>query len=92
MPKDSPSLSSQKLISGDTSLVRIAPDIPYDNQEAMYPLRLDPKDGKIKPSFQWRECGKRILVCVRWEKKTVYFEDLSWFYYNQFVLKKVRLK
>jgi hypothetical protein len=40
------------------------------------------------PSYQWKECTKKILICVRWETKTVYFEDLGWFMANGFGLMK----
>lgn len=57
--------------------------------EAFFPLRYR-ENGKILPSYQWRECVKRIIFCVKWEKKTVYFENLEWFEANGFGLTKLR--
>lgn len=73
-------------------MVLVAPDIPYDAHEAFYPLRRDPRDGIIKPSFQHRVCEKRILVCIKWIKKTVYFANLEWFYAGGFGLKRLKFK
>ncbi len=86
----SPSLSSQKLASNaDASLVLIAPEIPYSREDAFYPLRRG-KDGKILPSYQWRECVKKFVVCLKWETRRVEFVDLEWFYANGFGLSKRR--
>jgi hypothetical protein len=66
-------------------MVLIAPDIPFDNQEAFYPYRRSKKDPKIiVPTFQWRECVKRFIVCIKWENKRVEFHDLEWFHANDF--------
>ncbi len=59
------------------------PDIPFKEDIAFYPLRKTP-DGKIFPSYQWRECTKRFIICLKWETKTVFFENLEWFYQNDF--------
>lgn len=63
------------------------PKIPFNREGAFYKLRRNP-EGKILPSYQWKECTKKILICVRWETKTVYFEDLGWFMANGFGLMK----
>lgn len=85
--------SSKTLAEHDgTKLVSIptnnAPDIAYNPEDAFFPLRIDSKDNKIKPSFQSQECVKKFVVCLKWKKKTVYFDDLSWFYQLNFVLMK----
>ena len=86
--ESSPKVSSITLAKTEqSSLVQIAPDIPFNKDEAFFPLRLR-QDGKILPSYQWRQCTKRFVVCVKWEKRTVYFEDLSWFYSNEYGLTK----
>ena len=86
--ESSPKVSSTTLAKTEqSSLVQIAPDIPFNKDEAFFPLRLR-QDGKILPSYQWRQCTKRFVVCVKWEKRTVYFEDLSWFYSNEYGLTK----
>ena len=84
-------VSSTTLAKTETSnLVHIstnAPDIPFNKDEAFFPLRVK-TDGKIVPSYQWRECTKRFVVCLSWQKKIIYFEDLSWFQANGYGLKK----
>ncbi len=88
--ESSPRVSSTTLAKTETSeLVQIAPEIPFNTDEAFLPLR-QRQDGKILPSYQWRQCVKRFVVCVKWEKKRVYFEDLSWFLSNGFGLTKQR--
>lgn len=88
--ESSPKVSSNTLLKTETSsLVHIAPDIPFNKDEAFFPLRQNP-EGKIVPSYQWRECVKRFVVCFKWEKKLIYFEDLSWFYANEYGLTKRR--
>lgn len=64
------------------------PEIPFNRDGAFFPLRY--KDGKLVPSYQWKVCVKEIVVCLKWETKTVYFEDLEWFYLNDFGLTKRR--
>ena len=65
------------------------PDIATDPESAFFPLRIDPSDNKIKPSFQSKVCVKRIIVCIKFEKRTLFFENLDWFYANRFGLKKM---
>lgn len=63
------------------------PVIPFALDEAYLVLRTD-SDGVIKPSYRFKECKKRILICVKWEMKTVWFNDLSWFMINGWGLTK----
>lgn len=72
-----------------SSLVHVAPDIPFNKEEAFFPLRENP-EGEIVPSYQWKECVKRFIICLKWKKKTIYFKDLSWFYANEYGLSKRR--
>lgn len=65
-----------------------APDIGFEPEKAFFPLRTDPFDNKIKPSFQNEVCVKRFVICVKWQKRTLFFDDLSWFKANNFVLQK----
>lgn len=89
MPECSPNLLSQKLITNpDASLVLISPDIPFSKEDAFYPFRRDPSDGKIKPSYQYRECVKKILWCTKWATKTIFFSDLEWFLANSMGVSK----
>lgn len=37
------------------------------------------EDGKILPSYQWKECERRIIVCVKWSKKIIWFENYEYF-------------
>jgi hypothetical protein len=67
--------------------VLIAPEIPFNPEDAFFPLRRN-KGGKIVPTYQWRECGKRIIICLRWDNKRVEFNDLEWFMANGFGLAK----
>jgi hypothetical protein len=67
--------------------VLIAPEIPFSREDAFYPLR-GSKDGKIVPSYQWRECVKKFIWCTKWETKRVDFIDLEWFLANGFGLSK----
>lgn len=81
-------MSSQKLaVSNEPSLVVVAPEIPFLKEDAFYPLRRG-FDAKIVPTYQWRECTKRFIVCLKWETKRVDFNDLEWFYLNGFGLSK----
>jgi len=64
-----------------------APEIPFNINEAFFPLRKN-STGKIVPSYQWRECVKKFVVCLKWEKKTVYYDDLNWFYLNDYGMVK----
>lgn len=65
------------------------PNIATDPESAFYPLRIDPSDNKIKPSFQSQVCVKTFIVCIKWEKRTLFFDDLSWFRLLGFGLKKI---
>lgn len=66
-----------------------APDIPFNRDEAFFPLRYR-EDGKILPSYTWKECTKRVVFCLNWKLKIIYFEDLSWFQANGFGLQKLK--
>jgi hypothetical protein len=84
----SPSLLSQSLAkSSDSELVLIAPEIPFNPEEAFFPLRVN-KEGLILPTYQWRECAKRFIWCTKWIEKRVEFKDLSWFHAQGFGLSK----
>ena len=65
----------------------IAPEIPFSKEDAFYPLRRG-LDGKIVPTYQWRQCVKKFVFCLKWETKRVDFNDLEWFYSNGFGLSK----
>jgi hypothetical protein len=56
-------------------------------EKAFFPLRIN-KTGKIMPSYSWRECVKNFVFCLEWRKKTLYFENLEWFYANGYGLTK----
>ena len=85
---NSPNLSSQKIATSENSdLVIIAPEIPFANSDAFYPLRRS-EDGSIHPSYQWRECASRFIICTEWRMKSVEFRDLEWFMANGFGLTK----
>ena len=66
-----------------------APDIAINPEQAFFPLRIDPLNGKYKPSYQSQVCVKKFIVCIKWEKKTLFFEDLTWFYQLGFGLYKI---
>lgn len=68
-----------------------APEFPINVSDAFFPLRRDPVDGKIYPSYQWQECMKRFVVCLSWEKKRVYIKDLEWFYLNGYGLTRQKV-
>ena len=87
MPKSSQNSLSKSTIEANSPVQ--APDIGFNPEDAFYPLRIDPSDKKIKPSYQYQECVKRFLICLKWEKKTLYFDDLDWFFQNSFGLKKM---
>lgn len=63
------------------------PEIPFAPEKAFFPLRVNPQ-GKITPSYRWRECAKRFIVCLEWKDRILYFDDLSWFYANEYGLMK----
>lgn len=73
--------------TNDSSVVHAAPEIPINPDVAFFPLRMN-EQGKIMPSYQWRECVRRFVICTKWQLKTVYFEDLSWFYANDYGVTK----
>lgn len=83
MPQTSQSLLSESVIKIN------GPDIGADPESAFFPLRLDKFDNKIKPSFQTRVCVKKFIICTKWELRTLFFDDLSWFKSNGFGLKKI---
>lgn len=87
---NSPSLSSQNLAKSDgADLVLIAPEIPFNKEDAFYPLRRSKDDpSKIIPTYQWRVCVKKFIWCQKWETKRVEFKDLEWFLANGFGLSK----
>lgn len=90
MPDSSPNYSSKNIAqNSDQAIIVIAPDIAYNPEDAFFPLRIDPKDGKIKPSYQSKVCIKRFIVCTLWQKKTAYFDDLTWFHTMRFGLQKM---
>lgn len=66
-----------------------APDISIQPEKAFFPLRVDPSDGKIKPSYQNEVCVKKFILCIKWEKRTLFFNDLDWFYQVGFGLYKM---
>jgi hypothetical protein len=65
------------------------PDIPFVLDKAFLQLRKD-SEGKIAPSYQWRECKKRFIWCLEWQTKRVFFYDLEYFYANGWGLSKRR--
>jgi hypothetical protein len=71
----------------ETPSLTDSPKIPINPDEAFFPLRKD-KTGAILPSYQWMECRKRFVICLKWEKRTEYYADLSWFHANDFGLTK----
>ena len=90
LPDKSPqrSSSSQEPESKLSQIIGEGPEIPFNREDAFYPLRENPTTGNIVPSYSWRECTKRIIVCMKWTPKIVYFEDMSWFQANDFGLTK----
>lgn len=85
---NSQNLLSESAIQANSPLVK-APDIGFQAEKAFFPLRIDPFDGKYKPSYQSKVCVKKFLVCLSWEKRTLFFDDLTWFYQNGFGLYKL---
>ena len=81
-------MSSQAIKITDPLAIK-APDIAYQPEKAFYPLRLDPSDGKIKPSYQNDICIKEFVVCWKYEKRLLYFPSLEWFLHNGFGLYKI---
>lgn len=63
------------------------PEIPFTPDKAFFPLRVN-QDGKIVPSYSWDVCVKRIVICLKWQQKIVYFNDLEWFYNSEYGLMK----
>ena len=81
--------SSTLAKTSNSELVQIAPDIPINKDEAFFPLRRR-EDGKILPSYFWKVCKRRVIFCLKWEEKKVFFEDLEWFLSNEYGLTKRR--
>lgn len=63
------------------------PSIPFTPEKAFFPLRVNPQ-GKITPSYRWRECVKRIGICIKWQDRILYFDSLDWFYAGEYGLMK----
>ena len=82
------SLPEQSLGGELVQVTGSAPEIPFNREDAFYPLRRNPETGNIVPSYSWRECEKRFIWCTQWGQKIIFFEDLSWFEANGFGLKK----
>jgi hypothetical protein len=89
IPQNSPPSLSPKQENKEL-LIAQPPEIPFDRERAFFPLRINIATGNTVPSYQWRVCVKRFVVCLKWEAKTVYFEDLEWFRLNSFGLSKRR--
>lgn len=88
--ESSPKVSSITLEKTDSNkTVLIAPEIPFNKDEAFFPLRYN-KNGVIVPSYKWEVCTKRFIICLKWEDKIIYFEDLTWFKDHEFGLTKRR--
>lgn len=87
MPDNSQSYLSEKALQVNSPIP--APDIAINPQDASFPLRVDPFDGQIRPSYQNEICVKRFVICVKWEKRTLFFPDLTWFMHNGFELRKM---
>jgi hypothetical protein len=87
MPNSSPDYLSKGALKANNPIP--APDIGFNADDAFYPLRIDPSDGLIRPSYQSDVCTKRFIVCLKWEKRTLFFPELEWFYQNGFGLKKM---
>ena len=87
IPQHSPNLLSPKQ-ENSLAPVIVPPEIPFDRNNAFFPLRINPETGNTVPSYRWRVCSKKFVVCLKWEPKTVYFEDLEWFRLNDFGLSK----
>lgn len=85
---NSQSLLSENAIQANSPTVK-APDIAFEPEKAFFPLRVDPVDGKFKPSYQSEICVKKFLMCLKWEKRTLFFDDLTWFYQLGFGLYKL---
>ena len=70
-------------------LVIVNPNIPFDAEEAFFPLH--PSGEGV--FYSWRECERRILVCTKWRYKEVIFRFndsniMEWFINNDFGFKK----
>lgn len=64
-----------------------APDIGLNPLKTFFPLRVDPSDNNFRPSFQSQVCVKKFIgICVKWQKRTLFFSELEWFYINNFGL------
>jgi len=85
------SLSQIQLSNSEqVDLVSIGPKIPFDNQNAFFPIHPSGKGVY----YSWDECTRRILVCVKWEYKEVLFrfDDenmMNWFINNNFGFKRL---
>lgn len=88
-PTSSQNSLSENVIQANNPTVK-APDIAFEPEKAFFPLRLDPSDNKFKPSYQNEVCIKKFVICLKWEKRTLFFEDLTWFYQLGFGLYKMR--
>ena len=86
-PSNSQNYLSENVIQNNAPIP--APDIGYNPEDASFPLRIDPADGKIKPSYQYQVCVKKFILCLKWEKRTVFFDQLDWFYQQSFELRKM---
>jgi hypothetical protein len=92
----SPKISSNTLLKspdGSQELVQIGPEIPFNSEDAFYPLHLN-ESGVIDGIFYpYEECERRIIICTKWVwKESIFkFEDkeiMKWFFSNDFGFKK----
>lgn len=88
--QSSPVVSSSTLVKNDNStLVSIAPDIPFPADKAFFPMEKD-LSGVY---YQWKVCEKKFIFCVKWKIKKVSFkfndrETMMFFKANDFGLTK----
>lgn len=88
----SPKISSNTLLkNNEQSLVHVGPEIPFNNQEAFYPIH----PGLNGFWYPYEDCERRIIICTKWVWKHAFIEvtfknleDAKWLYSNDFGLKK----
>jgi hypothetical protein len=55
--------------SESQKLIQVNPEIPFPTDLAFFPIDPD-LDGVY---YSWRECARRLVICVKWEHKKVKF-------------------
>ena len=84
-----PTINTSPLNPSDMVAVYAGPKIPFNAEEAFFPLH--PSGTGV--FYSWDECTRRIIACLKWEYREIIFRfddppTMGWFINNDFGFKK----